>query len=101
MGRELFHERRRLGVEILLRHRSLGNQHQWEYRIAVALLPSNGLQLKPHHAEVALVIDGEESAKRFLTEVARIIEAPVAVQRRDRRHLRFIQLKIEELLVLS
>ena len=79
MGRELFHERRRLGVEVLRRHRSLGNQHQWEYRIAVALLPGNGLRLKPHHAEVTSVIDGEEGTKGFLTEMARIIESTVAV----------------------
>ena len=79
MGREPFHERRRLGVEILLRHRSLGNQHQWEYRIVVALLAGNSLRLKPHHAEVASVIDGEERAKGFLTEVPRIIKSPVAV----------------------
>ena len=50
VSRQLFHERRRLRVEILLRYRSLGDQYQWEFQIAVALLTGNSLRLKPHHA---------------------------------------------------
>ncbi|GIR71620.1 MAG: hypothetical protein CM15mP74_28710 [Halieaceae bacterium] len=44
VSRELFHERRRLGVEILRRQRFLSDQHQRECRIAVALLAGNSLR---------------------------------------------------------
>ena len=94
-------------MEILLRHRSFSDQHQWECHIAMALLTGDGVRLKTHHAEVApdaagcvpaliaiilllpmpvptnavaiSVIDREERAKGFLTEVARVVEASVAV----------------------
>jgi hypothetical protein len=49
----LFHERRRLGVEILRRQRFLSDQHQRECRIAMALLAGNSLRIKPHDAELA------------------------------------------------
>jgi hypothetical protein len=55
----------------------------------------------PTNAVVTSVIDGEKGAKGFLTEVARIVKASVAVQGRDGGHLRVIQLEIKELLVLS
>ena len=51
MGGELLHERHQLLVEILLRHRSFGDQYQQEYRIAVVLLAGNSLRLKHHDAE--------------------------------------------------
>ena len=52
MSRQLLYERRRLGVKILLRHRSFSDQNKREFCIAVALLPDNGLRLKPHHAKL-------------------------------------------------
>ena len=49
----MLHERRRLGAETVLQHRSFSDQHQRKSRTAMTLLAGNGLRLKPHCAELA------------------------------------------------